>query len=41
MPKVNIYALDQECVQKFQHDIGGISASQSIKNKGTTLALET
>jgi hypothetical protein len=39
MPKVNICALGQECVQKFQH-ASSIDVCQSIKNKGTSLALE-
>jgi len=39
MPKVDICALDNECVQKFQHDIN-IGVSQLIRNKGTSLTLE-
>jgi len=36
MPKVNIYAFDQECV----HMTLGINVSQLIRNKGTSLVLE-
>jgi hypothetical protein len=39
MPKVDIYALDQECVQN-SNITSGISGCQSIRNKGTSLALE-
>jgi hypothetical protein len=39
MPKVDIYALDQECVQNSNITLG-IGVCQSIRNKGTSLALE-
>jgi hypothetical protein len=38
MPKVDISALDQKHVQKFQHYI--IDVCQSIRNKGTSPTLE-